>query len=154
MGFSLVTSVFATQPRVGSIPATRDGDTSHAAALLAAFLRSVVGNAQPFFPRKTMGVTAPSTRCLALIAFSSIFRWLSCVISSASPTRSGPWVISRYPAITSLSSSLSNASTGSYRTTMSSGDGFPQHTLFISAFNEEHRNMMYDIDPFIALSQF
>ena len=108
VGFSLATSIFATQPRVGSIPATRDGDTSRTAALLAAFPRSVVENAQLFFPRKTMGVTAPSTRCLALLAFSSIFRWLSCVISSAVPTRSGPLVISRYPAITSLSGSLSN----------------------------------------------
>ena len=29
-----------------------------------------------------------------------------------------------------------------------------QHPLFISALDEEHRNMMYDVDPFIALDQF
>ena len=29
-----------------------------------------------------------------------------------------------------------------------------QHPLFISALGVEHRNMVYDVDPFIALDQF
>ena len=58
---------------------------------------------------KTCVVTAPSTRYPALIAFSSISRWLRCVISSATPTRLVPLAINRYPAITSLSGSSSSA---------------------------------------------
>ena len=97
LGFSLVISTCVTQPRAGSTRASADALFAPSPALLKLL--------SPSSHVRTCGVTAPSARCPALIALSSISRWLSCVISNAIPIRLGPLAINRYPAVTSPSGS-------------------------------------------------
>ena len=122
---SMATSVYVIQPRAGSILVTRPS----AMAILAASPPSsppspaLLKLLSRFSLVKSCGVTTPPTRYPALIACSSISRWLSCVVSKAIPTRLGPMVINRLPAITSPFGSSSSDLAGSNRTTLSSGDG-------------------------------
>ena len=109
-----------------------DGNASRAAALLGAFSR-YVEVAQPFFTRKDVRRGGSITPYRALIACSSISRCVSCVIFNAIPTRLGqphPRLVIECPLRKQLD------------------------PLFISALDDEHRKMMYDVDPFIALGQF
>ena len=130
-----------------------DGDTSRAAALLAASSRSVE-IAQPYFTRKD------DRRDGSIHTLSRIDR-----IFINLPTAE----LRDFPCHTHTVASIGDKSVPS--------DHFPvrlaieclrmkqqdhlviwrwiaQHPLFISAPDEEHRTMMYDVDPFTALDQF
>ena len=131
-----------------------DGDTSRAAALLAAVARSFE-IAQPFFTRKdvrregSIHTLSRIDRVFVNLPMADLrdFQCHSHTIGTIGD-RSVPSIDHtpvRLVIECSRSEHMNHPVIRRWPT---------QHPLFICALDVEHRNKLYDVDPFIALDQF
>ena len=134
-----------------------DGDASRAAALLAVFRRSVE-IAESFAIRKdvrrddSIHTSSRIDRVFVNLPIAELRDFPPCHLATSVRTFGETTPSTRHPALIAFSSISRLLSYVIFHPAI--WRRLTQQPLFISALDEKHRNMMYDVDPFIALDKF